>query len=96
MQLAAFVELKVVGDEGLAQVLFDHGVATLFDVQQGFWVQGWALVVVFFGKVGVSGEGIGFCQRAGAAVEGVAVLVKRGKEGVVVLFFQRQSLVARV
>ena len=32
VQLAAFVEVEVVGDEGFAQVLFDHGVAALFDV----------------------------------------------------------------
>ena len=79
MQLAAFVEVEVVGDEGFAQVLFDHGVAALFDVQKRLCVQAGALVVVFCGEVGVSSEGVGFGEGARAAVEGVAVLVERGE-----------------
>ena len=51
--------------------------------------------MVFFGEVGVSSEGVGLGECARAAVEGVAVLVERGKQCFVVLFFQRQSLVAR-
>ena len=38
-----------------------------------------ALVVVFFGEMGVGGESVGLGERAGAAVEGVAVLVERGE-----------------
>ena len=51
---------------------------------------------MFVGEVGVGGEGVGLGECAGAAVEGVAVLVKRGKQGFVVFFFECERLVARV